>query len=107
MVSTTKNMTAYKIFIGLWDKITCLNGVINPEGINDLENELSSMCTIIKTHHFTEGQKYGHLASIIPQNKYRIVIGDQRGCTWYQMTPVPTQPKRLAWEMWQSKANSL
>jgi hypothetical protein len=42
------------------------------------------MCTIIKTHHYTEGLKYGHLASVIPQNKYLIVIGDTK---WVQMVP--------------------
>jgi hypothetical protein len=84
MVSTTKSTTAYKTLIGLQDKITCLNGVINPEGINNLEGKLGGMCTIIKIHHYTEGQKYGHLASIIPQNNYRIVIGD---ATWVHTVP--------------------
>jgi hypothetical protein len=43
------------------------------------------VCTIIKTHHYTEGQKYGHLASIIPQDEYRIVISD---ATWIHTAPV-------------------
>ncbi len=29
-----------------------------------------------KTHHYKEGQKYGHLTSVIPKPKYRIVIGN-------------------------------
>jgi hypothetical protein len=74
MVRTTKSMTAYKILIRLHDKITCLYGIINPDSINKLEDKLGGMCTIIKPHHYTKGQKYGNLASIIPQNKYRIVI---------------------------------
>jgi hypothetical protein len=77
-------MTAYKTLIGLHNKITRLNGVINPEGIDNLDNKLGGMCTIIKTHHYTKRQKYGHLASIIPQNKYRIVIGD---ATWVHTVP--------------------
>ena len=32
-----------------------------------------------KTHHYDQGQKYGHLASAIPERKYRLVIGD---ATW-------------------------
>jgi hypothetical protein len=76
MVSTRKSTTAYKTLIGLCNKITRLNGVINPEGVNNLEVKLGCMCTIIKTHHYTKGQKYGHLASVIQQKKYRVVIGD-------------------------------
>jgi hypothetical protein len=44
-----------------------------PEGVNKLEDKLGSVCTLIKKHHYTEGQKYGHPASVIPQGKYRIV----------------------------------
>jgi hypothetical protein len=84
MVSTTKSTTAYKTFIGLSDSITPLNGIINPEGINNLEGKLGGVCTIIKTHPYTKGQKYGYLASIIPQYKYRIVIGD---ATWVHTVP--------------------
>jgi hypothetical protein len=76
MLSMTKSTSAYKTLIGLCNKITRLNGIITPEGINKLKDELGSVCTIIKTHHYTKGQKYSHLASIIPQNKYRIVIGN-------------------------------
>jgi hypothetical protein len=84
MVSTTKSTSAYDTLIGLRDKITCLNGIITPEGVDKLEDKLGGICTIIKTHHYTEGQKYGHLASIIPQNKYRIVIGN---ATWVHVVP--------------------
>jgi hypothetical protein len=99
MVSTTKSTTAYKTLIGLRDKISCLNGIINPDGINNLEDTLGGGCTIIKTHHYSEGQKYDHLTSIISQNKYRIVIRD---ATWVHTVPndpSPTQPKLLMWEM--------
>ncbi len=37
-----------------------------------------------KTHHYTQGQKYSHLASAISKGKYRIVIGD---ATWTHTTP--------------------
>jgi hypothetical protein len=40
-----------------------------------------------KTHHYTQGQKYGHLASAIPESQYRLVIGN---ATWTHM--VPTNP---------------
>ncbi len=37
-----------------------------------------------KTHHCTQGQKYGHLASAIPKSKYRLVIGN---ATWTHTVP--------------------
>ncbi len=40
-----------------------------------------------KTHHCTQGQKYGHLASAIPKSKYRLVIGNT---TWTHT--IPTSP---------------
>jgi hypothetical protein len=40
-----------------------------------------------KTHHYTQGQKYGHLASAIPKSKYRLVMGNT---IWTHM--VPTNP---------------
>jgi hypothetical protein len=69
MVDSSKSTSTYKILIGLHDKITRLNGIITPEGVDKLEDELGGICTLIKTHHYTEGRKYGHLASIIPQEK--------------------------------------
>ena len=35
-------------------------------------------------HHYTQGQKYGHLASIILQGKYRILINDN---AWTHAAP--------------------
>ncbi len=84
MVSMTKGTSAYKTIIGHRDKTTRLNGIITPEGVDKLKDKLGSICMIIKTHHYTEGQKYGQLASIIPQNKYRIVIGN---ATWVHAVP--------------------
>ena len=85
MVEGSKSSSAYETLIGVRDKITRLNGIITPENVDKLEDELGGVCTIIKTHHYTEGQKYGHLASVIPQAKYRIVISDD---TWTHTAPV-------------------
>ena len=38
----------------------------------------------MKTHHYEQGQKYGHLASAIPESKYRLIIGD---ATWTPIVP--------------------
>jgi hypothetical protein len=72
------------MLISLQDNLTCLNGVITPEAVNKLEDELGGIFTVTKTHHYKQGQKYGHLASAIPESKYRLVIGD---ATWVHGVP--------------------
>jgi len=69
------------------DKLTRLNGVITPEVVNKLEDELGGIFTVAKTHHYEQGQKYGHLASAIPEAKYRLIIGNP---AWAHN--VPTNP---------------
>ncbi len=41
-----------------------------------LENELGGAFTKLKSTHFEEGQRYGFLATVIPQEKYCIVISN-------------------------------
>jgi hypothetical protein len=86
-MSSSASNKAYNMLIKLWDKLTCLNGVITPEAVDKLEDELGRIFTVAKTHHYTQGHKYGHLASAIPKSKYRLVIGN---ATWTHM--VPTDP---------------
>ena len=78
-MTTSKSNGAYDTLISLRDKLTRLNGVITPEAVNKLEDELGGIFTVAKTHHYIQGQKYGHLASAIPESKYRLIIGD---ATW-------------------------
>ncbi len=85
MVDSSKSTSTYNTLIGLRDKITHLNGIIMPEGIDKLEDKLGGVCTLIKMHHYMEGQKYGHLACIIPQEKYRSVISNN---AWTHAAPV-------------------
>jgi hypothetical protein len=54
------------------------------EAVNKLEDELGRIFTVTKTHHYEQGQKYGHLASAIPESKYRLVIGN---ATWVHNVP--------------------
>ncbi len=75
MFSSASN-EGYNTLIKLWDKLTCLTGVITPEAVDKLEDELGRIFTMAKTHHYTQGQKYGHLASAIPKSKYRLIIGN-------------------------------
>jgi hypothetical protein len=66
------------------DTITKITGIITPESINTLENKLGGAFTIVKSTHFVDGQRYGFLASMIPQEKYRIVISNP---AWVYVAP--------------------
>jgi hypothetical protein len=86
-MSSSASNEAYDTLIKLQDKLTCLNNVITPEAVDKLEDKLGGIFTMAKTHHYTQGQKYGHLASAIPKSKYRLAIGN---ATWTHT--VPTNP---------------
>jgi hypothetical protein len=83
MTTSTSN-GAYDMLIYLRDKMTRLNGVITPEAVDKLEDELGGIFTVAKIHHYEQGQKYRHLASAIPESKCRIIIGD---ATWTHGVP--------------------
>ena len=83
-MSPSKSSRAYETLINLRDKMTRLNGVITPEAVDRLKDELGGIFTVVKTHHYEQGQKYGHLASAIPEAKYHLVIADP---TWTHMVP--------------------
>jgi hypothetical protein len=70
----SKSNASYDMLIFLCDKLTRLNGVITPEAVDRLKDELSGIFTVAKTHHYEQGQKYGHLASAIPKPKYWLII---------------------------------
>ncbi len=67
--------------------MTRLNGLITPEDVDKLEDELGGIFTVAKTHHYDQGQKYGHLASAIPEAKYRLII---RNAAWTHTVPADT-----------------
>ncbi len=66
------------------DAITKITGIIMPESIDTLKNKLGGAFIILKSTHFNKGQRYGFLATVIPQAKYRIVINDP---TWVYTVP--------------------
>ena len=76
MSSKSSKNGAYKILVTQKDAITKITGIITPESIDELENELGGAFTILKSTHFAQGQRYGHLAIVIPEAKYRLVITD-------------------------------
>jgi hypothetical protein len=83
-MTTSKSNEAYDTLISLQDKLIRLHGVITPEAVDKLEDELGGIFTVTKTHHYEQGKKYGHLASAIPNSKYRLIIGD---ATWTHGVP--------------------
>jgi hypothetical protein len=78
MASSESNVS-YDTLISLRNKLTGLNGVITLEAVDRLEDELGGIFRVAKTHHYEQGQKYGHLASAIPKPKYRLVIRNVTG----------------------------
>jgi len=85
MASKSTKSGAYEMLVAQKDAITRITGIITPESIDGLENELGGAFTKLKSTHFAEGQRYGFLATVIPQEKYRIVISD---AAWAYAAPV-------------------
>jgi hypothetical protein len=83
MSSKPKN-GAYKILAAQKDAITRIAGVIMPETIDNLKDNIKGIFTILKSTHFNEGQHYRYLAWIIPEAKYQLVIAYN---TWTCTTP--------------------
>jgi hypothetical protein len=79
----SKNGT-YKILVAQKDAITKITGIITPEPINTLENELGGAFTILKSTHFAEGEQYRCLACVIPEEKHRIIMDPM----WIYAAPV-------------------
>jgi hypothetical protein len=75
-MTSSKSNVIYNMLISLHNKLTCLSGMITPEAINRLKDELSGIFTVAKIHHYEQGQKYEHLTNAIPEPKYRLVIGN-------------------------------
>jgi hypothetical protein len=92
-MTTSSSNGAYDTLISLQDKLTRLNGMITPEAVDKLEDELGGIFTVAKTHHYVQGQKYGHLASAIPESKYRLVISD---AAWTHALPADPGAYSLA-----------
>ncbi len=56
-MTTSKSDGAYNTLISLRDKLTRLNGVITPEAVDNLKDELGGILTVTKTHHYEQGQR--------------------------------------------------
>ena len=91
MSSKTTNR-AYEILAAHKDGVTRITGVITitPEAIDNLKDEVGGIFTILKSTHFAEGQRYGYLACVILEAKYRLVIVDNE---WTYTAPA--NPERM------------
>jgi hypothetical protein len=99
---SSKNV-AYEMLVAQKDVITKITGIITitPESIDTLKNELRGAFTILNsTHHFVDGQPYGFLASMIPQDKYWIVISvpadAHAGNKFMRPKPLPLYNSKIA-----------
>jgi hypothetical protein len=54
-MSSSASNEAYDMLIKLWDKLTCLNGVITPEAVKQLKDKLGGIFTVAKTNPHTQG----------------------------------------------------
>ena len=68
-MASSKSNASYNMLTSLRNKLTCLNGVITPEAVNRLKDDFSGIVTVPKSYRYEQGQKYGHLASAIPEPK--------------------------------------
>jgi hypothetical protein len=64
------------MLVALKGIITKITVILTPNSIDILENELGGAFTILKSTHFAKGHCYGFLASVIPKDKYQIVISN-------------------------------
>ena len=80
-------MTTPALYDQLWEKrLTKItkNSKLTHVGIDKLESQCAEIAAAAKTHSYTQGQKYGHIADIITQDKYRILISE---ATWVHAPP--------------------
>jgi len=68
MTSKAKN-GAYEILAAQKSTVTKIAGVITPEAVDNLENEIGGIFTILKSNRFDEGQCYGYLTCVIQEDE--------------------------------------
>jgi hypothetical protein len=66
----------YNSIVAQQDKITRVLGIITTKTIDILENELAEIAGTIKSDHYKNGLKYGHLTIVIQEAEHKTIIGD-------------------------------
>ena len=76
MVAPTST-TTWDAITAQKDCVTRILGNITPEAIDDFEEELGGILVRCKSHHFPQGQNFGHLP---------VILGEERMQTIYNNT---------------------
>ena len=76
--SADKTEAARETIVSQQDRITKMTE-ITPESIDQLQEEVGNILTMVKSWHFEKGREFGHLAIILEEEEYQDVIGDD---TW-------------------------
>jgi hypothetical protein len=66
------------------DMVARITGVITPEAIDNLEDKIGGIFTILKSTHFAKGQCSGYLVCVIIEEKHQFVIVNN---TWMYASP--------------------
>jgi hypothetical protein len=72
----TAKAALYNSIVAQQDKITRVLGIITTKTIDILKDELAGIASTIKSDHYKDGLKYGHLAIVIPEEEYETIIGN-------------------------------
>jgi hypothetical protein len=98
MSSKLSKNGVYKILVAPKQAITKITGIIIPESIDTLKNELGGDFTILKSTHFSKRELYRYLACVMPEEKNASSSQTQCEYTRHQSTQVHMQPQPLQQE---------
>ena len=76
MGSTSSATTTRDTILAQKERITRIVGDIDADDVDNLEEELGAILVTIKSTHFPQGAKYGHLPVILGQERIRTILGD-------------------------------
>jgi hypothetical protein len=96
-------MTTPALYDQLWEKrLTKItkNSKSTHIRIDKLESQCAEIAPAAKTHSYTQVQKYGRIADVITENKYRILISN---AVW-SMHPQSIQDRMQQGQWWQASA---
>jgi hypothetical protein len=94
-MTTSKSNGAYDTLISLRDKLTRLNGVITPEAVDKLEDELGVIFTVTKTHHYIyKARSTVTSPARSPSQNTDSSLVTRHGHTVYRPTPERTPRQR-------------
>jgi len=94
MSASKESLAIYEAMVANKDNITRIIGDISPDQVDNLEEEIAWILTKFNSNHYTEDRMYGHLACILTQMAYQLVINGQHGYMILPKTKERTAPTR-------------